>query len=112
MNNFTRGDSLDFKFKIKKGETYITFDECAEVELTINSNIAFGIKKTKENMTFDVETNFFVVRLEQEDTFKLLTGNNKVQVRVIMDNNATATLIGSILVGEVLSSQVIGGDEE
>lgn len=109
-----RGDTNNFSFKIKNGETYITTDDYNEIELQFNSqNLHANIRKLKSKgeIEYDSENQKFVCYLSQEDTFKLNDGNVEVQVRLFKEEGekdyCKATLIKSINVGKVLSQEIL-----
>lgn len=106
-----RGDTKEFKFKIKSGETYIDGSTYDEVELQFNPQLSVcQLKKLKSKgeIEWNATANCFVSHLSQEDTFLLNDGNVSVQVRLFKNNKCKATLISSVDIGKVLSKEVIG----
>lgn len=103
-----RGDTKDFNFKIKQGETYIDGSIYSEVEVQFNNQHYFqSLKKLKTNGEVEWINDHFKCYLSQEDTFKLNDGNVQVQVRLYIDGICKGTIVKSFNVGKVLSSEVL-----
>lgn len=111
MADFIRGDTKDLAFKIKQEDTYITLDDCTEIEVQINSDSDSGKNITKTlsggDITFDEGTNTFHVLLSQLDTFKCPVGINNFQVRVVRSNGVKATTTAQLMVGMSLSNKYL-----
>lgn len=103
-----RGDTKNFNFKVKRNGVYIDGSIYTEVEVQFNqqSNY-FSIKKLKSKDEVEWSQDHFSCFLTQEETFKLNDGSVQVQVRLFVNGNCKATMIKTIDVGKVLSSEVL-----
>lgn len=108
-----RGDTKNFNFKVKRGTEYVDGSIYTEVEVQFNKqNNYYAIKKLLSNGEVSWETDHFTCPLSQEDTFKLMEGDNDVQVRLYINEDCKGTIIKRINVGEVLSNDVLSDEEQ
>lgn len=89
-----QGDSYPLYFQVVDGEdTPVSIDEIEKVEILLGE-----IYKVYpcEDVLYDQEKECFVLRLRQQDTFKLSTGSQILQFRVKgKDQNVTGWLNGT-----------------
>lgn len=109
-----RGDTYVYTFKLKKkGVTpteYVDGSIYTEIELQFNYDKTFNsVKKLKSRneVGWDSTNSRFECSLSQEDTFKLSTGENKVQVRLYVNGVCKGSNIHIMNVGAVQSSEVL-----
>lgn len=103
-----RGETKNFSFKIKKDEEYIDGSEYSEVEVQFNpQGFSSSVKKLKSKNEVSWIDDHFVCPLSQEDTFTLNSGLVEIQVRLFNNNECKATIVRKIIVGKVLSEDVL-----
>ncbi len=91
-----------------------------EIELQINpQNGSTGVKKLLSkneiqwgSLTYEeggMEKTFtgYYVSLSQEDTFSLSNGTNRVQLRVMADDEVGSSQVSTVKLGQVLSNKVL-----
>lgn len=94
-----------------------------EIELTINEDSSFRcVKKllskgeiTWGSITYDDDqgqpqtfTGYYA-HLDQEETFKLQSGTNEVQLRILSNDEVGSSAVSTMELGRVLSSEVLDG---
>lgn len=88
-------------------DTDLSLANLTELWVTFKTTTA-EVTKTLEDVTVDDTTKKIIVRLSQEETLKVHTGNCDVQVRFRTANNlAYASTIASISIERILKEGVI-----
>lgn len=85
-------------------------DFADNIELTFNSQAtAYCVQKSlkKGTIVWSEDDQKYIVFLTQMDTFKMKNGVNTWQLRVSKDRNVISTTIGSFMLGDVNSKEVI-----
>lgn len=105
-----RGDANTIILNINVNTQPIPENFADEIELTFNpQNSLHSVRKTKKDGTiiWNDELNKFTCYLSQEDTYKLLTGSNTWQIRLLKDNMVMSTILGDFALGAVNSKEVL-----
>ena len=105
-----RGDACYLSLSINIDGSPITEGYADDIELTINKASGSNcIQKylSKGEVTWDSENSKYKVYLSQEDTYKLVTGQNPWQLRILKDNIVISSRFGNIMLGDVYSTSVL-----
>lgn len=102
-----RGDAKVIGFNICINGSPIERDYPDDIEFVINSDDVVRKTLSSSAIYWDAANERFETYLSQQDTFKLDVGKNRWQLRLIKDNIVVSTLIGVILIGEVISDEVL-----
>ena len=109
-----RGDAKIMSLNIKIAGVPIEQGFADEIELTINpQNTQNCVKKklSDETIEWDSTRQKYIVFLTQEDTFKLIVGNNSYQLRVKKGNDVISSTIKYIKFGRTNSTEVLEDSE-
>ena len=107
-----RGDARVISLNIKVAGVPVEQDFADEIELTFNpQNGPNCIKKLLSNGSIEWNGDKYVTYLTQEDTFKLMSGNNSYQLRVKKGINVISSTIKNIKFGRVNSIEVLESTE-
>lgn len=105
-----RGDATTLTLNIFINGEPITNDYADEIEITFNKECgSFCVQKTlsDEQIVWNASSEKYEMFLTQEDTFKLRTGVNTVQLRLLKDGNVISSIINSFNIGGVNSKEVL-----
>ena len=109
-----RGDAKIISLNIKIAGVPIEQGFADEIELTINpQNTRNCVKKTlsDETIEWDANKQKYVAYLTQEDTFKLIAGNNSYQLRVKKGDEVISSAIKYMKFGCTNSTEVLEDSE-
>lgn len=115
-----RGDTACLLLDYKINDEDLVEDAYQEIELQINEQTSFfsvkkklsdgGIAWQTVSYTEDDQTLSFtgyVAFLNQEETFKLLQGKAKIQLRIMMGSEVGSSPVTILDIGNVLSDEVL-----
>ena len=105
-----RGDAKTLTLNIFINNEPITSDYADEIEVTFNKECgSFCVQKTLSNgdITWNEAVSKYQMFLSQEDTFKLKTGVNTVQLRLLKGDVVISSIINSFTIGGVNSKEVL-----
>lgn len=106
-----RGDAQRIILTIQIDGSPITQDYASEIELTFNAQSSQNcVQKllSKGTITWDAEEGKYACVLSQQDTFKMVAGNNSWQLRVMADGMVASTTMGVLKLGNANSTEVLG----
>lgn len=109
-----RGDARVISLNIKIAGEPIQEGFADEIELTINpQNTRNCVQKTLtgETIEWDANKHKYVAYLTQEDTFKLIAGNNSYQLRVKKGIDVISSAIKYLRFGCTNSTEVLEDSE-
>lgn len=109
-----RGDAQKVVLTINVDDEPITENYADEIELTFNRDgNLHNIRKTLSNnqITWNSTLEQYEVFLSQEDTFKMVEGDNPVQLRVLKDGVVISSNIMTFILGGVNSKEVLDESE-
>ena len=98
--------------------------DVAEIELSLDSkspvskirklltegDIEYGTLTYEDDEGHTQSFTGYYCHLSQEDTFALSQGTNKVQLRVLMNDEVGSSAVANFELGEVLSDKVLNGN--
>ena len=105
-----RGDARIISLNITIAGNPIAENYADEIELTINPETTCNCVKKKLSdgtIIWNVEKQKYIALLTQEDTFKLIVGNNTYQLRVKKDIEVVSSAIKYIKFGSTNSTEVL-----
>ena len=105
-----RGDTANISLDISIDDTSITEGYADDIEVTFNPNQSpYCVTKSLKNggIVWDTENETYVMRLAQSDTFKLRTGENGWQVRLLIGDDVISSDIQTIEIGPANSANVL-----
>ena len=105
-----RGDATVISLDITIDDEPIEQDYADDVEVTFNPQCGSNcVQKSLKDETiyWDATTSKYLMFLTQEDTYKLKTGANTVQLRVLKDDIVTSTAINTFFLGNVNSKEIL-----
>lgn len=105
-----RGDTANISLDISIDDAPIAEGYADDIEVTFNPNQSpYCVMKSLKNggISWDAESAKYVMRLAQSDTFKLRTGENGWQVRLLIGDDVMSSDIQTIEIGPVNSASIL-----